>query len=108
METRGVNSLRLCDGYNPHGNVCPDFTQKSVTENDTALQAYPVFHSNPNFQNRNPNYQQQQYFQRPPMQNQQQQQWLRRIPIATDSPANEVEKTVQSEVVDSRYIFYSF
>ncbi|RVW16278.1 DEAD-box ATP-dependent RNA helicase 8 [Vitis vinifera] len=59
------------------------------------------FHSNPNFQNRNPNYQQQQYFQRPPMQNQQQQQWLRRIPIATDSPANEVEKTVQSEVVDS-------
>nr|DAD18862.1 TPA_asm: hypothetical protein HUJ06_020325 [Nelumbo nucifera] len=58
--------------------------------------------ANPNFQARNP---QQQYVQRNTVQNQQafqqQQQWLRRNPMGTDSSSNEVEKTVQSEAVDS-------
>ncbi|KAL3829646.1 hypothetical protein ACJIZ3_018448 [Penstemon smallii] len=63
---------------------------------------------NPNFQNRNPT---QQYVQRNPapinqnyqmIQNHQPQQWLRRTQLPpTDSTVDEVEKTVQSEAVDS-------
>ncbi|GFZ21046.1 RNAhelicase-like 8 [Actinidia rufa] len=62
---------------------------------------------NPNFQSRNF---QQQYVQRGTMQNhqqfqsqqqQQQQQWLRRNQLGADSSVDEVEKTVQSEAVDS-------
>ncbi|KAL7203502.1 hypothetical protein ACSBR2_016728 [Camellia fascicularis] len=68
-------------------------------------------HANPNFQPRNF---QQQYVQRSPMQNhlqyqnqqhhhhqQQQQQWLRRNQLGAESSVVEVEKTVQSEAVDS-------
>ncbi|KAK4476574.1 hypothetical protein RD792_015731 [Penstemon davidsonii] len=63
---------------------------------------------NPNFQQRNPT---QQYVQRGPapnnqnnqmFQNPQQQQWMRRSQLLpTDSTVDEVEKTVQSEAVDS-------
>ncbi|CAI9101785.1 OLC1v1039197C1 [Oldenlandia corymbosa var. corymbosa] len=59
--------------------------------------------ANPNFQPRNP----QQYIQRNPMhyQNQpppqQQQQWLRRNQLSNEAAVDEVEKTVQSEAVDS-------
>lgn len=66
---------------------------------------------NPNYQQRNPN-PNHQYVQRNFMQNQQQfaqqsqqntqQQWLRRNQIGGDSGAEEVEKTVQSEVADTR------
>ncbi|WKA04909.1 hypothetical protein VitviT2T_022905 [Vitis vinifera] len=61
---------------------------------------------NPNFQYRNPN--QQQYVQRnvgqsyQQFQQQNQQQWLRRNQAGADSAVDEVEKTVQSEAVDSR------
>ena len=61
---------------------------------------------NPNFQYRNPNHQQ--YVQRNVGQSHQQflqqnqQQWLRRNQAAADSTVEEVEKTVQSEAVDSR------
>lgn len=62
--------------------------------------------ANPSFQSRVP---QQQYVQRNSMQNhqqfqqQQQQQWLRRTQLPpADSSVDEVEKTVQSEAVDSR------
>lgn len=62
--------------------------------------------ANPNFQPRNP----QQYVQRTPMQFQnqhhQQQQWLRRNQVGSDSTVDEVEKTIQSEAVDSRYFFF--
>ncbi|KAJ9681538.1 hypothetical protein PVL29_020419 [Vitis rotundifolia] len=60
---------------------------------------------NPNFQYRNPN--QQQYVQRnvgqshQQFQQQNQQQWLRRNQAGPDSAVDEVEKTVQSEAVDS-------
>ncbi|XP_057497762.1 DEAD-box ATP-dependent RNA helicase 8-like [Actinidia eriantha] len=65
--------------------------------------------SNPNFQPRNF---QQQYVQRSPMQNhqqfqsqqqqqQQQQQWLRRNQLGAELSVDEVEKTVQSEAVES-------
>lgn len=63
--------------------------------------------ANPNFQPRNP----QQYLHRSAMQFQnqpppQQQQWLRRNQLGSDSTVEEVEKTVQSEAVDSRYRFF--
>ncbi|CAI0470372.1 unnamed protein product [Linum tenue] len=65
--------------------------------------------ANPNFQSRVPH---QQYVQRGLMQNHQQfqnpqqQQWLRRNQLpAGDSSVDEVEKTVQSEAVDSRYSY---
>ena len=63
--------------------------------------------ANPNFQ---PRFYNQQYVQRSQtqnfqnnqsMQNPQPQQWLRRTPPA-DSSADEVEKTVQTEAIDSR------
>lgn len=64
---------------------------------------------NPNFQPRNPGHQ---YVQRSPaptnqnhqlFQNHQQQQWLRRNQLPSADPAvDEVEKTVQSEAIDSR------
>lgn len=72
------------------------------------------FNPNPNYQNRNYQHQnhqgqrnsnsnvqvhQQQQFQ--------QQQWLRRNPGGADSGNDEVEKTVQSEAVDSGYAFLS-
>lgn len=59
--------------------------------------------ASPNFQSRNP----QQYLPRNPMQFQnqppphQQQQWLRRNQLGSDSAVEEVEKTIQSEAVDS-------
>ncbi|KAG6784756.1 hypothetical protein POTOM_010462 [Populus tomentosa] len=72
--------------------------------------------ANPNFQSRVPqqqyvqrnfgqNHHQQQYYQHQQHHNQQQQQqqWLRRNQLtAADSSVDEVEKTVQSEAVDSR------
>lgn len=63
---------------------------------------------NPNYQNRNYNNQQQQnyYGQRNSnnnVQQYQQQQWLRRDQLGADSSNDEVEKTVQSEAVDSGY-----
>lgn len=63
----------------------------------------------PNYQQRNAQ-QQQQYGQRNYVQSnqqfQQQHQWLRRNQSGgVDSSVEEVEKTVQSEAVDSRYIF---
>lgn len=70
----------------------------------------PHMGPNPNFQPRNMN---QQYVQRSQAQNNQNnqlyqnpqpQQWLRRAPA--DSTVDEVEKTVQSEAVDSRSIFF--
>lgn len=59
-------------------------------------------HSNTNFQARNPNLQSSPYMQRNVQNQQQQQQWLRRNPSGSNSRANEVEKTVQSENIDSR------
>lgn len=66
---------------------------------------------NPNFQPRNP---MQQYVQRGAaptnqnhqmFQNPQQQQWLRRNQLPSpDSAVDEVEKTVQSEAIDSRLL----
>ncbi|KAJ6679644.1 hypothetical protein OIU79_019394 [Salix purpurea] len=76
--------------------------------------------ANPNFQSRVPqqqyvqrhfgqNHHQQQYNhhqQNLNQQQQQQQQWLRRNQLAAaDSSVDEVEKTVQSEAVDSRLAF---
>jgi len=78
--------------------------------------------ANPNFQSRVPqqqyvqrnfgqNHHQQQYYQHQQhhnqqQQQQQQQQWLRRNQLtAADSSIDEVEKTVQSEAVDSRSAF---
>lgn len=65
--------------------------------------------ANPNFQPRNPP---QQYLQRSPMQFQNQplpqQQWLRRNQLGSDSAVEEVEKTIQTEPVDSRFFFKFF
>lgn len=75
--------------------------------------------ANPNFQSRVPqqqyvqrnfgqnHHQQQQYYQHQQHHNQQQQQqWLRRNQLtAAESSVDEVEKTVQSEAVDSRLAF---
>lgn len=69
------------------------------------------FNLSPGFQSRAP---QQQYVQRNSVQNQrqylnqqQQQQWLRRVQSggAADSSVDEVEKTVQPELMDSRCAF---
>lgn len=82
--------------------------------------------SNPGFQPRPPHHQQyvqrqhmmqqqqhqQQYHQQYQQhQQQQQQQWLRRTQLGGSTDTNvveEVEKTVQSEAVDPRYVFFFF
>ncbi|RZC01848.1 DEAD-box ATP-dependent RNA helicase 8-like isoform X1 [Glycine soja] len=70
-------------GFNPNLSQNPNQNQ-----NHHAFQARPPYHQQ----------QQAQYVQRHLLQQQQQQQWLRRDANAVD----EVEKTVQSEAVDSR------
>lgn len=61
----------------------------------------------PNYQQRNPQQYGQRNFVQSNQQFQQQQHWLRRNQIGggVDSSVEEVEKTVQSEAVDSRYFF---
>lgn len=58
------------------------------------------------FQNQQQLQQQQQQQQHQQQQQQhQQQQWLRRSQLGAESSVDEVEKTVQSEAVDSRYFY---
>lgn len=78
-------------GMNPYGGPNPNFQPRFINQ-QYAQRGQPQ-----NFQNNQM------------MQNPQPQQWLRRTPAA-DSSVDEVEKTVQSEAVDSRsrFVFTSF
>ena len=83
-------------GFNPNPSQNPNLNQNpSLNQNHHAFQARPPYH-----------HQQQrvQYVQRHLLQ-QQQQQWLRRDGSAA---VDEVEKTVQSEAVDSRCVCCGF
>lgn len=73
-------------GMNPHGGTNPNFQPRYANQQYVQRSQAPSFQNNQLVQNPQP------------------QQWLRRTPPG-DSTADEVEKTVQSEAVDSRSKF---
>ncbi|KAH1256118.1 DEAD-box ATP-dependent RNA helicase 8 [Glycine max] len=82
-------------GFNPNLGQNPSLNQNpNLNQNHHAFQARPPYHH----QQQQPQYVQRHLLQPPPPQ--QQQQWLRRDANAVD----EVEKTVQSEPMDSRTV----
>lgn len=73
-------------GMNPHGGANPNFQQRYANQQYVQRSQTQSFQDNQSAQHPQP------------------QQWLRRAPRA-ESAVNEVEKTVQSEAVDSRLRF---